>query len=258
MELAVRQNNAPGMPSEHEMMVYHTMAKQAVSSKMYKGVGEEAGVMMIMLSARELGIPPCQALNGGLNIIQGKVEISARMMSAMIRKAGHQIKIKENTNNICTLEGRRCDTGEILETSFSVADAQLAGIFKAGGGWTKWPKDMCFARALSRLARQLFSDVIGIGYVEGEIKASEAEIVLPNDVHIEEVEIEDEAEWDRKFLELFDKEDKHLAMKYLEVVRSHFQWTRIQCVKELLKDEKKLFEKFSQWKSKFLIAEQPE
>jgi hypothetical protein len=31
------------IPSEHEMMVYHTMAEQAVSSKMYKGVGEKPG-----------------------------------------------------------------------------------------------------------------------------------------------------------------------------------------------------------------------
>jgi len=147
-----------GAPSEHEMMVFQTMAKAAVDSKMYKGVGEQAGVMMIMLSARELGIPPCQALNGGINIINGKAEISARMMSALIRKAGHEIRIKESTENLCVLVGTRKDTGESQEASFSLEEAQRAGLVKIGGGWAKWPKDMCFARALSRLARQLFSD----------------------------------------------------------------------------------------------------
>ena len=77
------------LPTDHEMQVFTLMAKQAVDSKLYKGVGDMPAVMTIILSARELSIPPMQALNGGLNIIQGKIEISARMMNALIRRAGH-------------------------------------------------------------------------------------------------------------------------------------------------------------------------
>jgi hypothetical protein len=259
MEVALRQNDSRAMiPSEHEMMVYTTMAKQAVTSKMYKGIGDESGVMMIMLSARELGIPAMSALNGGLNIIQGKVEISARMMNALIRKAGHQIQVKESTNSSCTLIGRRCDTGETITASFTVAEAQLAGLVKQGGGWTKWPKDMCFARALSRLARQLFSDVIGIGYVEGEIKAAEVEIMMPEEIHQEEMEVENENDILQKYLEIFPEEDQPYAVEYLKVVQKHFEWTVIQAVKELLKDQKKLFDKFATWKNKFKKAEEKE
>lgn len=245
------------IPSEHEMMVYHTMSEQAVSSKMYKGIGDKAGIMMIMLAARELGIPPMQALNGGINIIQGKVEISARMMSALIRKSGHQIVVKECTENQCVLSGKRCDTGETQSSSFSVAEAQKAALVKPGSGWTKFPKDMCFARALSRLARQLFSDVIGMGYIEGEISQAVdikscpiEEVISPEIVHVEDVEVESEEEFLQKFLELFDKEDEHFAVKYLHVVQKHFQWTTIQAIKELLKDESKLFDKFNCWKDK--------
>jgi len=250
------------MPNEHEMMVFHTMAEQAVSSKMYKGIGEKAGVMMIMLSARELGIPPMQALNGGINIIQGKVEISARMMSALIRKAGHHLKVQECTAQHCILVGKRGDTGETQSASFSVAEAQLAGLVKQGGGWTKWPKDMCFARALSRLARQLFSDVIGIGYVEGEIcqtsqeKPLESEtIISPEFTENEQVEKENEEEYIQKFLNLFDKEDKYHAMEYLKAVQKHFDWSKIETIKELIKDEKRLFVKFNAWKNKITKPE---
>lgn len=244
------------IPSEHEMMVYHTMAETAVSSKMYKGIGEKAGVMMIMLAARELGIAPMQALNGGLNIIQGKVEISARMMSALIRKAGHIIAVKECSESQCILEGRRWDTGENVQCSFSVAEAQKAGLVKPGGGWTKFPKDMCFARALSRLARQLFSDVIGIGYIEGEISQAaelknEADKIIQEElVQTEAVVVENEEEYIDKFLLLFDKEDKFHAMDYLKVVMAHFEWTTVQAIKELLKDEKRLLDKFCTWKEK--------
>jgi hypothetical protein len=250
-ELVIR--NSMGAPSEHEMMVFQTMAKSAVESKMYKGVGEQAGVMMIMLAARELGIPPCQALNGGLNIIQGKVEISARMISALIRKTGHQITVKQNDDNSCILVGRRCDSGETLTTSFTVSDAQKAGLVKPGGGWTKWPKDMCFARALSRLARQLFSDVIGIGYVEGEIKASDEEITVPDDVPMEITYAKEDADNDlKKLLELFDKEDRFLVMDYINVVMKHFEWTQDHCVKKFLED-KDLLGKFTKWKNKIKV-----
>lgn len=240
-----------GIPSEHEMMVFQTMSKSAVESKMYKGIGDQAGVMMIMLSARELGIPAMQALNGGLNIINGKVEISARMMNALIRKAGHRITIKEFTETKCVIQGTRGDTGESQLASFSFVEAQKAGLIKPGGGWTKWPKDMCFARALSRLARQLFSDVIGIGYVEGEIRATEAEVIIPEEI-IEEAQLKDEdlSELSRNFLTLFSPEDAALAEEYILKVQKSFGWSETQTFQELLKDSSKTLASFKTWKEK--------
>lgn len=252
MKEMIRHQINPGIPNSHEMMVYTTMAEQAISSKMYRGMADKSAVMMIMLAARELGIPCMQALNGGLNIIQGKVEISARMMNGLIRKAGHEIKIKESTDDSCTLIGKRCDTGETEEACFTVAEAQRAGLVKPGGGWIKCPKDMCFARALSRLARQLFSDVIGIGYVEGEIKAIEAEIIVPEGIP----EIEDhtqDAENLQRLLNMFEDDDQYLIQEYMEVVMKHFGWTQSQCVKKFL-EEKSLIDKFKAWKNKKKIV----
>jgi hypothetical protein len=251
-------------PSEHEMMVFHTMAEQAVTSKMYKGIGDQAGVMMIMLSARELGIPPMQSLNGGLNIINGKVEISARMMNALIRKSGHQIKVVSSNDIECVLQGRRCDSGETLTTSFTYNEAVKAGLVKPNGGWTKWPKDMCFARALSRLARQLFSDVIGMGYVEGEISGIEIKPMEAASTEIQEHAVEKEVtleeegdpEYIEKFLSYFENGDKFLAMEYLDLVMKHFSWTKFQAIQELLKDEKRLFLKFQAWKDKVKKTEE--
>lgn len=253
-ELALRRES---IPNEHEIMVYHTMAENAVASKMYKGIGEKSAVMMIMLSARELGIPCMQALNGGLNIINGKVEISARMMSALIRKAGHQLKIIDSSATSCMIEGFRHDTREIQKASFSITEAQQAGLIKVGGGWAKWPKDMLFARALSRLARQLFSDVIGIGYVEGEIsQINEKPPEIEEEdkvISISSIEVNDEDEIKAAmegYYWIFDLEDRDLALKYLNVVQKHFSWTLIYAIAELMKDQKALLEKFNKWKEK--------
>lgn len=232
------------IPSNHEMTVFQTMASQAVSSKMYRGIGDEAGVMMIMLAAREMGIPPVQALNGGINIIQGKVEIAARMMSALIRKAGHSLQVVESSDSVCTIKGTRADNRDSLTISYTLAEAQKAGLVKSGGGWAKNPKDMCFARAISRLGRQLFSDVIGIGYVEGEIKPVEC------GEQLSDIPVKSEAQYVHEYLDLFDKEDKSLALDYLKVFQKHFGWTTEQAIKEIMKDVDKLFTAFGVWKSK--------
>lgn len=246
---------ASNIPTDHEMMVYHTMAEQAVNSKMYKGIGEKSGVMMIMLAARELGVPPMQALNRGLNIINGTVEISARMLGALIRRAGHQFIPKKLTDTECIMWGKRADNGQELEVSFTFAEAQKAGLVKPGGGWVKWPKDMLFARSLSRLARQLFSDVIGIGYVEGEIKECELQPQLPvtpcvNDVNDIELDVKkiDEPQFEDVLLKL-DDEDKFLMMKYLHVVVNHFGWSEEETKCKFSKDPN-LMEKFEKWKEK--------
>jgi hypothetical protein len=68
--------------------------------------------------------------------------------------------------------------------------------------------------------------------------------------------IENESEYIDKFLNLFDKEDKFHASEYLKVVQAHFEWTKVQTIKELLKDEKRLFEKFNSWKSKIKKPEE--
>lgn len=160
------------IPSNHELSVYQVMAKQASDSKFFNALGGEAGIATIMLYARELGVPPMQAITGGLHNIQGKIEISARMINTKIRQAGHALKIIQLDNKACTIVGKRADTGEEYTARYTIDDAAKAGLIKPGGNWTKSPEDMLFARCISRLGRRLFPDVIGTAYVEGEVKES--------------------------------------------------------------------------------------
>ena len=136
------------------------------------------GIYAIVQKAKQAGLNPLEALNGGMYYVQGKVEMSSAMMNDLIRRAGHSItKDKKSDNKVCILHGKRRDNNDTWSESFSIEDAQLAGIFhkknKYGqtvdSSWQKYPRDMLFARALSRLARQLFPDVIHGCYVEGEI-----------------------------------------------------------------------------------------
>lgn len=245
-----------GVPSTHEMMAYQTYAKTAVDSQMYRGVGKEAGVMMIMLAAREYGIGPAQALNGGLNIIEGKVELSARIMGAMIRRAGHTIKILEDSDTKCTIYGRRGDTGEEYTVTYTIEQAQRAGLIKDKGGWRKVPDDMLFARAQSKLARRLYSDVIGIGYVQGEItlesppQSHQMSIDMPVEIEPEVVNVNEE-DLQEELLQSLDKpEDQFRMIAFIQAVMETQKWDRIKTLKEMLKDTNRTFKRFQEWKDK--------
>lgn len=170
--------NLPALlPSQAEFNMFQTIAKNAQLSGLYGGVGGEAKIFMVLLAARELGISPLLALNGGIWNIQGKIEISARLMNAMIRRGGHTMQIT-STPQECIIKAKRADTGEEHTEKFTWAMAEKAGLTK-GNVWQKYPEDMLYNRCMSRLARRLFPDVIGTAYIEGEVREAISPDKLP-------------------------------------------------------------------------------
>lgn len=153
-----------------QVKALEAIANHAHTSKHFDKLGGKEGLFCIAMYAQELGLSPMQCLFGGMSSVQGKIELSPRMMNSMIRKAGHKIHIQKLTDTICELKGERSDTQETYVCVFAIEDAKKAGLARAGGGWEKYPSDMLFARCLSRLARRLFADVISTAYIEGEIE----------------------------------------------------------------------------------------
>lgn len=155
----------------------------------YDKIGKE-GIVAIVGTAKSLGINPVQALMGGLYFVKGKVEMSARMMAGLIRSKKHSITRDGKSNdNICILHGKRADNGDMWTESFSIEEADRAGLTK-NSVWTNFRRDMLYARALSRLARQLFPDVIGNCYVEGEISLDpNINETVPHDTQTEVQEV---------------------------------------------------------------------
>jgi hypothetical protein len=241
------------MPNAQELMVYQTWAKNAVDSQMYRGVGKESAVMMIMLAAREYGIGPAQALNGGLHIIEGKVELSARVMSALIRRAKHTLQIIESTDQICKIKGTRADTGETHTVTFTIEMAQKAGLIKEKGGWKRTPEDMLYARCVSRLARQLFSDVIGIGYIEGEISDSRASNEEPK--QYSELTEDAISQMLQDLLKQFDPSDHSLIMTFIDEINAHYKELKVHTLMKLLNDIKVTSDQFNKWKNKRKLNE---
>ncbi len=175
--MSVSTNNI--IPSVNELQSYKIIAEVTASNPFWKKVGGGgsqdsvvATILSVMLLARELGISPIQAISGGINNIQGKFEISARLMNQLIRKHGHKIAIKTSTNELCVIWTKRKDTGEEHEEKYHIEEAIRSGLVKENGPWKKIPSDMLFARCISRLARRIYADCLGGCYIEGELQES--------------------------------------------------------------------------------------
>jgi hypothetical protein len=65
-----------------------------------------------------------------------------------------------------TWRGKRRGFDQVVEVTFTIEDAQRAGLTGRGGenasknNWDRYPEDMCNARAITRVARRLFPDLI--------------------------------------------------------------------------------------------------
>ena len=164
-------DNLPVIKKE-ELDSLQVIAKSASNSKFFQNLGGEAGMFTLMLYGKELGLNPMQSITG-INIIQGKPEISPRLMNILIRQKGHKLNIKTSSDILCEIEGERFDTKEKYCSRYSIEEAERAGLVREGGPWTKYPSDMLFKSCLSRLARRLFPDVVLTSYVEGEISSDE-------------------------------------------------------------------------------------
>lgn len=178
------------LPTESELKSYQIVATIASNNPHWRKLGGNgkpdeivATILSVMLLARELGFSPMQAVSGGINNIQGKFEISARLMNQAIRSRGHKMQQKNLTDEICVLWGKRKDTGEEMEVAYHIEEARRSGLVRDGSPWKKTPQDMLFARAISRLARRLFPDCIGSCYIEGELQESiQGKIIDPIEI----------------------------------------------------------------------------
>lgn len=167
MTMVVRDEVCEFDVTMQDLQKTQSLCAALMKTKHYASMGE-VGIFAIVQKARALNLSPLDALNGAMYFVQGKVELTANTMNYLIRAAGHSItKDSKSDRTCCILHGKRVDNGDTWTASFSIDDAKKAGIYK--NTWDKYPEDMLFCRALSRLARQLFPDVIKGCYVEGEI-----------------------------------------------------------------------------------------
>jgi hypothetical protein len=139
------------------------------------GIHNPAQALLIFEQAAALGIPPITGLSQ-IHVIKGKPTMSAGLMSGLIRKAGHKLRVwvdGEGEEMTAYAELIRADDPDFaFKAKFSIKDAKAAGLYpgKSDSNWQKYTRPMLKARVTSEIAREGATDVfLGAIYTPEEL-----------------------------------------------------------------------------------------
>lgn len=148
---------------------------------------QPANVLIAIETGTALGIPAVQALQG-IAVINGKATLSADLMAAVVRRAGHKLRVEEDAEKLMVAATliRSDDPDYAFKAVWNVAKAQNAGLWGTAM-WNKYPLQMMRARAISEVVRQGASEVLfGCIYTPEEMGAqvnADGEVVDVEVVH---------------------------------------------------------------------------
>jgi hypothetical protein len=124
-----------------------------VKSGYFKDVKSMAQGYVKVLAGEELGLTPFASMTG-LTIIEGRLGMTSNLMATLLQEhPDYDYKVVESSNEKCVLEFYALREGredQLGVSEFAIADAERAGLVKQKSNWEKWPKAMCFARALTQ------------------------------------------------------------------------------------------------------------
>ena len=129
-------------------------------------------VLVALEQGRALGIAPIQAMNQ-INVIKGKPALSADLIAALVRRAGHRLRV-EGDDTYAQATVIRADDPDYIPKPirWDMERAKRAGLL-GNPSWQKYPAAMLRARAISEAARAWANDALyGFIYTPEELDNS--------------------------------------------------------------------------------------
>jgi hypothetical protein len=136
---------------------------------------QPANVLYAVEYGDMLGLSPMAAITG-VHIIEGKPSASAGLISALVRRAGHKLRVKGDANS-ATCQIIRCDDPDfVFEVTWTLKkntgghpSAEEAGLL-GKGTWKQYPAAMLKSRAITQCARDACEEALfGLHYTPEEL-----------------------------------------------------------------------------------------
>lgn len=129
---------------------------------------QPSNVLLALESGAALNVAPMVALQE-IHVIKGKPSPSAQLMAALVRRAGHRLRIMGDTQSATCEIVRTDDPDFTFTTTWTLDRAKDAGLL-SNDMWRKYPANMLKARAISECCRDACPDVVvGFGYTPEEL-----------------------------------------------------------------------------------------
>lgn len=131
---------------------------------------QPANVLWAVEYGEMLGLSTMAAITG-VHVIKGKPTASAGLISALVRRAGHKLRIRGNAQAATCQIIRSDDPGYTFEVTFTIDDAKTAELLDKDN-WKHFAPSMLKARAITQCARDACEEALfGLHYTPEELGA---------------------------------------------------------------------------------------
>lgn len=120
---------------------------------------QPANILWAMDLADALNIPFPQVMQT-MAVMRGRMTMSADLMAAVVRRAGHKLRVREQGMAVTAALIRQDDPDYEFTATWDEAKARQAGLWGQRGPWTQYPAQMLRSRAITEVCRQGASDAL--------------------------------------------------------------------------------------------------
>jgi hypothetical protein len=132
-------------------------AKAMSASGFFQDAKQAAQAVVKILAGQELGFGPFASMTG-VHIIQNKPTLAANLIAAAVKRTGkYNYQFTQHTDLVCELAFYE-NGKEVGKSRFTMEDAKKAGV-TSNPSWSKYPRNMLFARAISNGQKWFAPDI---------------------------------------------------------------------------------------------------
>jgi len=182
-ELVRHQSPVPASLPE-KMQYAQALAVSGMLPSQYRQ--QPANLLWALEFADSLGLHPMAAITG-VHVIEGKPSASAALISALVRRAGHKLRVTGNDQQATAQIVRADDPDFVFECTWTLARAEQAGLTRKQV-WKSYPAAMLKARAITEVAREACEEALsGMHYTPEELGANVDSEGVPVDGEVQQL-----------------------------------------------------------------------
>lgn len=182
-ELVRHQPAAPATLPE-KMEYARALAVSGMLPSQYRN--QPANLLYALEFASSLGLHPMAAITG-VHVIEGKPSASSALISALVRRAYHKLRVTGNDQEATAQIVRADDPEFTFSCTWTWGRAEQAGLTRKQV-WKNYPAAMLKARAITEVAREACEEALsGMHYTPEELGANVNEEGLPVDGTVQQL-----------------------------------------------------------------------